>query len=66
MTVENKEFKGIILLIVGFISLTYGLYYLSGVLQMYIGMTPVFLMFLIPAFTLSGIAFCFGLRFLKK
>jgi len=65
MEAANKKFKGIVLLIVGLVALIYGMYYLSETYQTNLEMSSDRLIFLIPAFVLSGIAFSFAIKFLK-
>lgn len=61
----NKQLLGIIYLIIGLTSVTYGMFYLSEMNQNNLGISLNYLVFLIPAFTLSGISFYYGVRFLK-
>jgi len=61
----NKKFLGIIYFIIGFLSLIYGMYYLSETYQTNLELSYERLMFLVPSFVLSGITFYYAVKFLK-
>lgn len=66
MEKSKKVFLGVIYLIIGLISLIYGVYYLSETYQTNLEMSFERLVFIISAFVLTGITFYFGIRFLYK
>lgn len=65
MQATNKEFKGIILLIVGWVAVTYAMYYTPKTYQMILKTSLDTWIFIIPAFVLSIIAFTFAFMFLN-
>ncbi len=64
MEKARKRFLAIVYFIIGPSSLIYAMYYLSETYQTNLEMSIERLVFIVPAFVLTGITFYFGIKFL--